>query len=132
MSRNILIVDDDSIVQFIHQKLIQKIHPNEVVQSFLNTKDALDFILKSTNESMKYLVFLDINLLPFNAWEWIELLRENQVASQVEIILISSSVDSEDMDKAAQFSEIKGFVSKPLRVENLEHLKADQNLRYFL
>ncbi len=132
MSRKILIVDDDSIVQFIHQKLIQKILPNEVVQSFLNTKEALDFILNSKNESIKYLVFLDINLLPFNAWEWIVLLRENLVANQVEIILISSSVDPEDMDKAALFSEIKGFVSKPLRVENLEDLKADQNLRYFL
>ena len=77
------------------------------------------------------MVFLDINLLPFNAWEWIVILRENLVANQVQIILISSSVDPEDMDKAAQFSEIKGFVSKPLRVENLEYLKADQNLRYF-
>ncbi|MFN3908310.1 MAG: response regulator [Flavobacterium sp.] len=97
----ILIVDDDLIVKFIHQKLIQKTLPNEVVQSFLNTKEALDFFLKSTNEAIKYLVFLDINLLPFNAWEWIVLLRENQVANQVEIILIFSSVDIEDMDKAA-------------------------------
>lgn len=131
MQKNILIVDDDSIVQFIHQKLIQKVLPEFPIHSFLNSSEAMDYLLNNDINSNTYLVFLDINLIPLNAWSWIELLQKNKFSEKVEIVMVTSSVDPEDLEKSKKYPEIKAFISKPLKTEDIEEFKKSTSFKFF-
>lgn len=131
MHKKILIVDDDNIVQFIHQKLIQKVLPEYSLHTFLNTQDAFDFISNEKGSKNQFLIFLDINLIPMNAWQWIELLQENNISAQVEIVMVTSSVDPEDLDSSKKYPEIKAFISKPLKTEVIEEFKKSTSFKFF-
>lgn len=52
-----------------------------------------------------------------DGWEFIEELRKSNFHFNFPVIMLSSSIDEGDMDRAKSFKEIKGFITKPLRVD---------------
>jgi CheY-like chemotaxis protein len=60
-----------------------------------------------------------------NGWEFLDLFKENFLNefSQTKVIILSSTIDPSDYQKAKQYEMVSHFLSKPITVEMLQNLK---------
>lgn len=118
-----MIVDDDAMIILIHSKMITNsaFHPNPLF--FFNGREALDHILNEKDESKAFLILLDINMPVMNGWEFLNILKEQPVAHEIQVAIVTSSIDMEDMEKAKQYRQVIQYIEKPLDREKLEELK---------
>lgn len=80
--------------------------------------EALDFLFKRgihKNAETPDLVLLDINLPLKNGHEVLEELKTNELTRKIPIIILSTSSDRRDIDKAYE-KHVNCFVTKPLDI----------------
>ncbi len=121
---NILLVEDDPITVMVCDRIIKMSGFSDAVQSKQNGQDAIDH-LKEIIEADKLvpdIIFLDINMPVMNGWDFLQEFEslKQQLKTSPRIFILSSTVDPEDYKKAAEFSTVEGFISKPLTQEHLK------------
>ncbi|WP_318345786.1 response regulator [Flagellimonas baculiformis] len=119
-----LLVDDDPIFNWVSTKLIEKVNANLAIQSFVDGKEALDFLCAHYMEDTHYQILLDINMPRLNGWEFIEALTriETIKMENISIYIVSSSTDESDIQRAKGLTEVKGYHKKPLSIEDIKSL----------
>ena len=123
----VLLVDDDEINNFISIKLIKKAIMNTQIIACLNGKFAIEELLeikRSNPENMPDYILLDINMPIMNGWEFLDEYKRLHIDSEgkCKVFIISSSVFSNDINKAKSYPEVSDFISKPLNVEKIKEL----------
>lgn len=124
---NIMLVDDDEINNFITVKLIRKGFADAVISTFLNGRLAIDRlkdIIENEPEKMPDYILLDINMPVMNGWEFLEEYKAASLDPERRIIIyiLSSSVFSNDIDKAKSYESVANFISKPLNLESIKEV----------
>ncbi|MES2426444.1 MAG: response regulator [Bacteroidota bacterium] len=127
---SILLVDDDEINNFISIKLIKKALDNTSISSCLNGKFAIDQLVELQKRDPALLpdfILLDINMPIMNGWEFLDEYRRLEIdpLGKSKIYIISSSVFSNDINKAKSYPLVKNFISKPLSVEKIKEMLND-------
>jgi CheY-like chemotaxis protein len=117
----VLVIDDDDIVLFLHDLMIRESGLSSNPLSFSNGKAALDHLKENYRITDSYLVFLDINMPVMNGWQFLELIEE--LRYQVTVIIVSSSIDSADYQRAKKYPAVKEYVTKPLTIESCVRIK---------
>jgi CheY-like chemotaxis protein len=123
----IIIIDDDPISSKIAALSIKKGIPEEQCIIFNNPEVALKDIeeLKITQPHLNPLLLIDINMPEMTGWEFIEALNilipesENRYLGMI----LSSSVDPADIDKAKSYQRIIQFLTKPFTLETTQLLR---------
>lgn len=116
---NILLIDDDTVNNFIVINTLNKLEITENVDSVLNGLEGIEYLkskISSNKELIPSVIFLDINMPIMDGWEFLqefELLPE-EVKNQCSIYMVSSSVYEDDISKSKQYKSVKDFISKPL------------------
>ena len=124
---NVLLVDDDEINNFISIKLIKKALLNTEIMACLNGKFAIDQlyeIQKKDPAKLPDYILLDINMPIMNGWEFLDEYKRLNIdpLGKTKIFIISSSVFSNDINKARSYPLVKDFISKPLNVDKIVEL----------
>lgn len=124
---SVLLVDDDEINNFISIKLIKKVLINADIMACLNGKYAIDQLIqiqRTEPGNMPDYILLDINMPIMNGWEFLDNFSRLDIdpIGKSKIYIISSSVFSNDINKAKSYPVVKDFVSKPLNVEKIREL----------
>jgi len=124
---SVLLVDDDEINNFISIKLIKKALLNTDIMACLNGKFAIDQLADIQRKDPAKLpdyILLDINMPIMNGWEFLDEFKRLNLdpLGKSKIYIISSSVFSNDINKARSYPLVKDFVSKPLNVEKIKEL----------
>ena len=122
--RKILLIDDDEPTNFLNSVIIKRTKCADEVVAYQRAEDALNF-LKSTkmNPDSPDLIFLDINMPLMDGWEFLNHLShlfEGRIPPKV--VMLTSSINPEDENKAAQFEMITEFRSKPLSFDALDEI----------
>ncbi|SDZ17546.1 Response regulator receiver domain-containing protein [Rhodonellum ikkaensis] len=118
---SIILVDDDPINNLINKRLISKLNLSPQVEEFLVAERALERI-KSLNCDEKILIFLDINMPVMNGWDFLSKYIEVFQERNDKIVMLSSSIDFQDRQKAKLFSCVNGFIEKPLTPEKIKKI----------
>ena len=113
MANKIVLVDDDPIIQYVHRRILKK-YANQAVVQFENGSDALEYFEKNGKEGSPHLVLLDINMPIMDGWEFLDVVYEKGFNSAMSVIILTSSVDILDMEKAKKYDNIVSFEQKPL------------------
>lgn len=126
-SVSVLLVDDDEINNFISIKLIKKALLNTEIMACLNGKFAIDQLVEiQRNDPAKLpdYILLDINMPIMNGWEFLDEYKRLNIdpSGKTKIFIISSSVFSNDINKARSYPLVKDFISKPLNVDKIIEL----------
>jgi CheY-like chemotaxis protein len=119
----IWVVDDDVIYQTIIKKLITKAGVFSAHSSFMNGKEAIN-TLANTIEESEYLpdvILLDINMPVMDGWEFMEEIKmmKSKISKKIIIYIVSSSIAIEDKNKSKTFTDIFGYIPKPISVDDL-------------
>jgi CheY-like chemotaxis protein len=123
MSFRTLIVDDDSIIIFIHKKLVGRCGFPVAPETYLNGREALENLMATADESTRSLILLDINMPVMSGWEFLDAAQHHPFANHMKVAMVTSSVDASDKFKADTYSQVIGFLEKPITVEMLNDLK---------
>ena len=115
------IVDDDSIFQFITQKVVEKTKLVKKIKVFSNGLEAIEF-LKSVREDPEELpdvILLDLAMPVLNGWDFIEeyVALRPSLGKQILLYIVSSSIDPADIERAKSISEVTDFIIKPVTRE---------------
>ena len=124
---SVLLVDDDEINNFISIKLIKKALINTDIMACLNGRFAIEQLIEIQEKDPSQLpdyILLDINMPIMNGWEFLDEYKRLNLdpLGKSKIYIISSSVFSNDINKARSYPLVKDFVSKPLNVEKIKEL----------
>lgn len=124
---SVLLVDDDEINNFISIKLIKKALLNTEIMACLNGKFAIDQLVELQRQDINKLpdyILLDINMPIMNGWEFLDEYKRLNIdpLGKTKIYIISSSVFSNDINKARSYPLVKDFISKPLNVDKIIEL----------
>jgi CheY-like chemotaxis protein len=132
MLDQILCVDDDPITLMLSKKVITKASfSNEIITS-QNGEEALHYFntLKDANTEHQLkkhpqLIFLDLNMPVMGGWEFLDHFNSEAFSEfkNIKIIVLSSTIDPEDLAKSKTYPMVIDFLSKPITLTMLEYLK---------
>lgn len=121
MYKEIYLVDDEDLVNTLNTIHLSKLGLEERVKSFTNPELALDDLRFREDQSHRTLILLDINMPEMTGFEFLEFMELENFSTTNEVLLVTSSNDTEDKELARQYAQyVKGFITKPLRIEHLE------------
>ena len=120
---NVLLIDDDLMFNFIHSKIVKSTNLNLAVKTF----NEADKALEELNTVMPYkdyrnIIFVDINMPVLDGWGFLEGLSHLPVSllDVCEVFMLSSSNDTTDIEKSRTYSVVKGYISKPLTIRQMQ------------
>lgn len=124
-------------MQNIYRRMIDISDFAEEIIIVNNGEEALDYYRNLLNlpendnrHRFPDVIFLDLNMPVMNGWKFLEEFQALYLHKELKpsIVVISSSVDSEDRKRANKYS-VAAFLSKPLTFEILNELKSRLNHR---
>ncbi|MGY6559635.1 MAG: PAS domain-containing protein [Nitritalea sp.] len=117
-----ILIDDDQMMHLLHKQVLKKITgAHEIrISTFLNPIEGLNYLRKRKGTLTEAILFLDINMPEMNGWQ----LLDACVAEQLEpkVIMLSSSENQEDIEKAFGYPPVIEYMTKPLNKAKLEQL----------
>lgn len=114
----VFLVDDDPINNLINRRLLTKTGISNRIEEFLGGEDALAKI-KDLDPGDSLLIFLDINMPVLNGWEFLNKYLDIYPNRNDKIVILSSSIDFQDRQKAEEYPVVSGFLEKPLTIEKI-------------
>lgn len=126
--KNVCIIDDDNIYINLVSKIIELKKLSESVLVFNNGKEALDFFLQSLqkeeNEDVPQVIFLDLNMPVMDGWGFLDKFSKikNQIRKKIDLYVVSSSIDSRDIERAKSIDIVSDYLTKPIKLHDFERI----------
>lgn len=125
----VLIIDDDPILIMVCTRLMSITGFSSQVASCRDGKEGIEYLkakISDHPEELPEIIFLDINMPVMNGWDFLDLYSgiKQDLPAPLTIVMLSSTVDQADYDRANTYPDVKGFYSKPLTKEHLPEITA--------
>jgi CheY-like chemotaxis protein len=126
--RNVLLIDDNSVDNFVNEKLIQMHAFSDHVYACTSAQSALEFIHNLNILGNDYasifpeVLFIDINMPVINGFQFVEFFESNSGKNLLapKLVILTSSGSKKDKLLALEASEKVIFLNKPLTQEMLD------------
>ncbi len=120
----VLLIDDNDIDNFINERMITTNMFSKTVIIKNSAEAALQFLKDNeANESaMPQLIFLDLNMPVMDGFGFLEEFEKlsERVRKNAKVIVLSSSISPEDINRASTNQYVVKYVNKPLNEKYLE------------
>lgn len=126
MYKKVMIVDDSYIDRFIAETTIKDNTFSEEVVTTDSASSALEYLhaCSQISEALPQLIFLDINMPEINGFEFLDAFENlpRIVQENCNIMMLSSSLNPEDLTRAEENRFVTRFLNKPLNKERLKEI----------
>lgn len=129
---SVLVVDDNEVDVFLARELMRRHGGFGDVYDVADGQEALElFRSQATGERLMgddfppTLIILDINMPRMNGFEFLDAFREVEDSLDpvpVVVMMLTSSVDRRDRDRARAYGIVKEFAEKPVSMELLDQV----------
>lgn len=120
--KRFLLIDDDEIFNVIHHEVILQWDRGAIVTAFQTAHAALAHLQTGAGRDLPPdFVFLDLRMPELNGFDLLAALTAETVQrlGATTIVMLSSTVDPRDRERAAQNRLVRGFAPKPLSAATL-------------
>jgi CheY-like chemotaxis protein len=126
----IMCIDDDPITLMLFKKVVKKASFAKEIINAINGQEAITLIntinsdSNSNQEKKPQLIFLDLNMPVMGGWEFLDLFNTSNYfnLNNTKVIILTSTIDPEDIKKSKSYPNVIAFLSKPITVEMLDYL----------
>jgi two-component SAPR family response regulator len=120
MKKNSMIwlIDDDALVNKMNSITISRTIVDSEIQIFDRAQKALDVL--SCSDIRPDLIFLDINMPEMTGFDFLDWVTAHNL--DLNIIMLSSSIDTHDRSKALEHKAVSDYMKKPLLKKKLLEL----------
>lgn len=126
MVQKVLCIDDDPISIMLCRKVISRSMFATETDAANNGEKALRYledIIETEGSIYPELILLDLNMPIMNGWEFLENYEQSFAKNfDSKIVILSSTIDPEDVKKSQQYSTVIDFISKPITVASLQEV----------
>lgn len=120
--KNILLVDDDNIFNFINTKLLESSGIAGEIHTAGNGQEALDLLNNyfTGTASLPDVILLDLNMPVMDGFGFMEAFKKLKLPKKenVSIVIVTSSADPNDLRRAKEMG-ITAYLTKPVTREAL-------------
>jgi len=125
---SVWIIDDDPVSNLICKEFLRRENFYHTIQEFIDPTKAwseVEMIVMEDMSKLPDVLFLDLNMPEMTGWEFIDLILTlpEIVQMRIKIVILTSSIDKLDTQKAKDNFLIKGFISKPISPGHLHNLR---------
>ncbi len=125
MKKNILLVDDDKIFNFLTEKTISSLGFANEIHFALNGEQALELLelYKSGELAKPDIIFLDLDMPVMNGYEFLQEFQKMDLPNKnsITIVVLTSSADPQDLKRSKELG-IKYYFQKPLSKDEIKKL----------
>lgn len=122
---HILLVDDDTINNFINEKLLKKLDAAQSISVVVNGEEAITFLKDICKDPSKcpQLILLDINMPVMDGFEFMEQYKKLDIPnkSSIIIVMLTTSTNPNDTQRL-NASGVSGYINKPLTEQKLKEI----------
>lgn len=119
----VLLVDDDTIYQYIASKTLEATGLTGKITTCSNGEEAYRFLEQNINnpQELPDIILLDVNMPVMNGWDFLHAFKNlhSPALKDIPIFLVTSSVNDADINYSQQFSNVHDYIVKPLVKEKL-------------
>lgn len=124
------VVDDDPIFRLIFSMTLKKTFDDFTIIEHENGKLALDSLYQGFegNANLPQFLFMDINMPEMNGWQCMDKIKElmpTSLGKFPKIYMVSSSINSDDEQKAYSYPFTSGYLTKPISIEKFQEILSE-------
>lgn len=112
-----LLVDDDDTTNFLNKFFLKQLDPNLEVNTVLNGKEAIDFLILNAEDITPCLLILDTNMPIMNGWEFLDEYGrkiDDKTKKKIVIVMLTAVNTDSVVAKAMENPNVSDTAQKPL------------------
>lgn len=119
--KNICVIDDDKVYQYLAQRLITDTHLIKDIEVFSNGLDAITYLENNSLNKKKLpdIILLDLFMPVMDGWSFLKnyTTLQSKLVKKIPIYIVSSSIDPIDIQKSKSMDYVTDFIVKPMTKE---------------
>jgi len=118
----LVLIDDSAVDQHLYRRMILRSGRVEEVISFRLAEDALAYLFAADTPEPD-LILLDVSMPTMDGFEFLDALKARFGNRDFSIVvMLTTSLDLADTDRAAETLAVKDYLNKPLTARRLDEL----------
>ena len=116
----VLLIDDESFDQKLYKRVIDRSGLVKEALSFLYADEALAYLMSPDCKAID-VIFLDIHMPRMNGFEFLDAATQalGPDFAKLVVVMLTTSLERRDRERAAGYSVVRRFIGKPLTVEHI-------------